>query len=87
MKLRPRLLRSLAREALLVARVSQAEGADSAAAMAFALECDPTVRGTALWRRCERGVDGLGRTTRWSVTTTSDWRWRLRSQRWQRWGT
>ena len=85
--------RALAREAMLRAGVEQAGGAeqDVGAAVAFAdfaLECDPGVRRTRRWSSYERRLrHGVSPAEARLLRASFDLRWRLRWQRWARFGT
>lgn len=87
----PRLARkaqhALAREGLLVAIEQQAAGDDSSRAAAFALETDPSLRQSSLWRRYERRTRRFTTGEAQLVKRIAGLRWCLRWQRWWRFGT
>lgn len=92
-RLRPAANRALAREALMLAGVAQAEGGRRTGASAdelagFAAACYPAVVGSRGWRAVERRRrTGVGAVERTLVRRAFAVRWAVRWRRWRRWGT
>lgn len=77
----------LAREALLVASRQQADSIDSCAAAALACASDSGASSRRSWRRLRRRQEHLSAPERLVVRLADDLRWRVRWQRWWRFGT
>ena len=77
----------LARETMLVAARQQANAEDSTAAAQLAVELDETYAQLPTWLRYQRRQRRLGAAEARFILLADDLRWRLRWQRWWRYGT